>query len=233
MGGVMPRARSEGGFTLPELLVTMFVSMVILLAVFAVLDTVMKRTAETQARVEATQRGRVAMDTITRQLRSQVCLSTTSPAIVDASPNSITFYTDLTNGAAAKKDSIEKRVIAYDSTTRRITQSVYRPTGADPIAFNATATTRVLATDVVLDGGQPLFRYHAFAPATATTGPELSVSLVNPVAADRARIAQIKLAFVVQASRKAVADRVSITMRDDVFVRTANPNETAPNPVCA
>jgi type II secretory pathway pseudopilin PulG len=229
----MTRVRSQDGFTLPELLTTMTVSMVVLLAVFAVLDTVMKRTAETQARIEATQRGRVVMDTMTRQLRSQTCPSTTTPAIADASPNSVTFYTDLTNGAAPRKDSIEKRVLAYDPATKRITQSVYRPTGADPIAFNATATTRVLATDVVPDGGQPVFRYYAYAPAVAPAAPQLTAELVNPVAADRPKIAQIKLAFVVQASRKAVADRVFITMRDDVFVRSANPNDTAPIPLCA
>ena len=67
----------------------------------------------------------------------------------------------------------------------------------------------------------------------SAAAPELSALLVNPVAADRARIAQIKLAFVAQASRTAIADRVSITMRDDVFVRSADPNDTAPNPTCA
>ena len=85
----------------------------------------------------------------------------------------------------------------------------------------------------MLDSGQPLFRYYAYAAAVPPAAPELSAELVNPVAADRARIAQIKLAFVAQASRTAIANRVSITMRDDVFVRSANPNDTAPNPICA
>jgi prepilin-type N-terminal cleavage/methylation domain-containing protein len=227
------RARSQAGFTLPELLVTMSISMVILLGAFALLDTVMKRTGETQGRVEATQAGRQALDVMTRQLRSQVCPSTGVVAIADASPNSITFYTDLTNGSLPQKDRVEKRVLAYDPATRRITESIYRPTGADPIAFATTPTTRELIRNVVPDGSQPLFRYFAFSPATATTAPQLSVPLVNPAAGDRARIAQIRLAFVVKAGKGVATEPASITLRDDVYVRSANPNDSAPTPLCA
>ena len=72
--GMSRRLRSEAGFSLPELLITLTIAGVIMLAAFALVEFVMKRTAEAEQRVEATQRGRIGMDMITRQLRSQVCL---------------------------------------------------------------------------------------------------------------------------------------------------------------
>ena len=56
------------------------------LAVFAILDTSVKQSNAVAGRVNATQRARLAMDTITRQLRSQVCYSPTVPALVVAAP---------------------------------------------------------------------------------------------------------------------------------------------------
>ena len=90
-GRVMRRVRSQEGFTLTELLIAMTAGMVILLAGFGLLETVLKRTGETQLRVEATQRGRQALDVMTRQLRSQVCLNATTPAVAAATANSVTF----------------------------------------------------------------------------------------------------------------------------------------------
>ena len=78
---------------------------------------------------------REALETITQQLRSQVCPSTSIASLAAASANSVTFYADLSNGAAAVKDRVQKRVLTYDPVARTITQSVYLPTGV------GTATT--------------------------------------------------------------------------------------------
>ncbi len=72
-GLLMRRLRSEDGFTLPELLITMAIAMIVSLATFTLIEIVMKRSGEVGARVETTATARTAMDQITRQLRSQVC----------------------------------------------------------------------------------------------------------------------------------------------------------------
>ena len=95
----MTRLRREDGHTLPELLTALGMATVILLATFALLDHVMKRTAETQARVEATQRGRQAMDTMSRALRSSVCLSGTVPAVSQADAST----TDVLHGPRRRR----------------------------------------------------------------------------------------------------------------------------------
>jgi prepilin-type N-terminal cleavage/methylation domain-containing protein len=74
------RLNSERGMTLPEVMVTMVISMILSLATFALVDVTMRQTGEISDRVDGVQRGRVAMDLMTRQLRSQVCLGASAPA---------------------------------------------------------------------------------------------------------------------------------------------------------
>lgn len=242
----MTRLRGQEGFTLPELLTTMSISIIVLLGAFGLLDVVMKRTGETAARVETAQVAREALETMTQQLRSQVCPTTATPSIAAASANSVTFYADLSNGAAAVKDRVQKRVLTYDPAARTLTQSVYLPTGAGtsstppgPTFPAAPSTTRRLATNVDPDG-QSIFRYYAYAPGTAATSTTAAtaatptVELTAPTtAADRARIARIQIAFVTKSANPTMGDRGALTLHDQVVVRSANPNDLAPVPKCA
>ena len=102
------RLSSERGMTLPEVLVTMVIALVLSLATFALVDVTIRRTGEISQRVDGVQRGRVAMDLMTRQLRSQVCLGPNAPSsrsIVAGTATSVTFYVEMgdpsTAGSAA------------------------------------------------------------------------------------------------------------------------------------
>ena len=98
------RARSQSGHTLMELVVAMAIGMGILLIAFHLLDRSLGLTREVSDRVDAVQRGRLAMDTMTRQLRSQVCLGANA-ALVDASADSVTFYSNLGTTGVPEKDT--------------------------------------------------------------------------------------------------------------------------------
>ena len=74
-------------------------------AIFAVIDTSVKQSNAIAGRVNATQRGRLVMDTITRQLRSQVCFSPVVPALIDASDDKVTFYADLSDGTRTAREA--------------------------------------------------------------------------------------------------------------------------------
>ncbi len=95
------RLRQEDGFTLPELLTTMMIGLILVLATLTLVEVTMRRTGESQDRVEALQGGRLAMDTMTRELRSRVCLPRVGDvdapqfSIDAASPDSITVFTDM------------------------------------------------------------------------------------------------------------------------------------------
>jgi type II secretory pathway pseudopilin PulG len=122
-------ARREDGMTLPELLVTLTIAMIITLATFSLVEVTMGRSGEIAARVDAVQRGRSAMDLMTRQLRSQVCLGPTAPAsrsIVAGTATSVTFYVEMGDPSAAGSSAgpnatpvprrVEKRSLTLETT---------------------------------------------------------------------------------------------------------------------
>ena len=106
------RLRSdESGFTLVELLAAMSIGIIILMAAFMLLDRATAISQEIANRQEALQRGRVAMEQIVRELRSQVCLGDEKEPIRVAQDNLVTFYLDMSDGSK----QIEQRTIRYDA----------------------------------------------------------------------------------------------------------------------
>lgn len=228
---MIARLRRADGHTLPELLTALVMATTILLATFALLDHVLNRTAETQARVEATQKGRQAMDTMTRAIRSAVCLSATTPSIIAASGTSVTYYSDLGDGTKPP----EKHVLTYDPTAKRLTQAIYPGTGMAPATTFAASPsqTRQLAENLEPDGTTPIFRFYAYNTASP---PTAALALANPVAAaDLGRIARVSITYVARAGglRSAASQRAASTFTDDVYFRSADPNDPAPYPTCA
>jgi type II secretory pathway pseudopilin PulG len=237
---MIARLRRQDGFTLPELLITISMSMIIALAAFGLLETAIKRTGETQARVEATQRGRQALDVMTRQLRSQVCLSATVPAMVEASPLKAVFYVDLTDGSKPLAERVEKRELIYESAKNRIIERAFVAIpGQNPTVFPASPTrTKVLLEHATPGRWNPavsdtVFRYYAFGTSTP---PQPNVELVNPADTTAlGRIARIEIAYVSNAGKPNAANppRGSMDLHDQVYLRAADPNDPAPYPTCA
>jgi type II secretory pathway pseudopilin PulG len=243
---VTARLRRQDGFTLPELLVGISMGMIVLLATFGLLETVMKRTGETQSRVEATQRGRQTLDFMTRQLRSQSCVDASTPSMIAATPSSVTFVSDLSDGTGGAEKRLEKRTIVYDPAKHTITELTYKSLGVLPVTFAAAPSSkRQLHANVVQDGTEPIFRYFAFVPPTATTPAEASLELTSPTANYYlSRIARIQIAFVSRAGSGATPSPASMSVRDEVYLRSVDPQnpavyvdtpdltETGPFPTC-
>jgi hypothetical protein len=206
------------------------IALVVSLAAFSLIEVVMRRTAETQGRVEASQKGRAAMDTMTRQLRSQVCLATNVPPMAAASDNSVSFYTDLTDPAAKKNP--ELHTITYDPAKRTLVEQDFVGSGTAPsITYPSTPSRiRTLAENVVPQGSTPLFRFYAY---NAATPPRPDTPLSTPLsAANLGLVARIELSFRTLAP-KSTTTRGSIVLEDQVYVRAADPNDPAPTPTCA
>jgi type II secretory pathway pseudopilin PulG len=227
-----PRLRDEGGFTLVELLTAISIGMVILFAAFAVLDRTISASGQIADRSEALQRGRQAMDLITRQLRSQVCVGPTTP-IVSGTDTSMSFYADLTDGTPA--NPINQRTLSYSAATDTITETVTPSSGTYPtLTFTGTPASKPLLTKVkqILDGTtlRPLFRYYAY--QTGTTNGTL-VQLSAPLsAADLKRVALVKVGFRSFAVRPISNDNDSTVLENDVYTRTAVPTQLQGAPEC-
>jgi hypothetical protein len=229
------RLRSDAGVTLVELLVAMSIGMMTLFAVFAVLDTSVKQSNAVAGRVNATQRGRIAMDTITRQLRSQVCYSPVVPALVSGTDNSVKFHTDLSDGTRP----IEQRELIYDPTLKTITERTWAGVGT-PITFPAMTKSRQLLGEVTnrtAPDPTAIFRYYAYniPPVTVpVTPPRPSVLLPTPLSAtDLARVAKIDVGFTTLPPNARPSPAASVTLQNEIYVRVADPNDPAPTPTCA
>ena len=225
----MKRLRHESGVTLVELMVAMMIGTMTILAVYGVLDTSIKQSSKIAGRVNATQRGRITMDTITRQLRSQVCYSATVPALVSGTDTAVKFHVDLTDGAKP----IEQHQISYDSTARTLTERVWPGVGS-PLSFPTQTITRQLTDGVVPRPAPdaPIFRYYAYNTATP---PRPATLLPTPLSAtDLARVAKIEIGFVtLPPGVKTLTFPAASTLQNEIYVRVADPNDPAPTPTCA
>jgi prepilin-type N-terminal cleavage/methylation domain-containing protein len=230
---LMRRLRAHDGFTLPELLVAMTIAMVVSLAAFSLIEFVMKQTGQATGRIDATQRGRTAMETITRQLRSQVCLPSGTPSMVNRTGNltdaaNVSFFVDFGDGSDPTK-APDLHTLSFDAANQQILETdIVGGKNANPVTdlpYSGTPVKKPLLTDVVgLADGTPVFRYYAY-DGTALTPPISAANLK--------KIAQIKVAFMALPSRAKPNARGSVVFQDQIFVRDVDPNVAIPNPTCA
>jgi prepilin-type N-terminal cleavage/methylation domain-containing protein len=232
--------RREDGFSLPELLIALSIALIVSLATFSLVEITMKKSGEVSARVNAAQRGRLAMDTITRELRSQVCISSKTPAMYSASGNEAGFYVDFTDQSSADTPPSLNR-LTYDPATRTIVERRTQGTSnhATPPTFNydlnsaAMNSRKLLLENVVPYKGLPVFQYYAYDSATPPRpSSALSTASGAMAPADLARVARIVITYRARATDRAT-DVGSIVMQDEVYVRSADPNDPAPTPTCS
>jgi prepilin-type N-terminal cleavage/methylation domain-containing protein len=226
---IRARLRCERGFTLIEMLVASLVGMVVLFALLNLLDSAQNASSRTVARVDGTQRGRVAMEQVTQRLRSQICVGGILPLITNdaASPtdaNSVSFYSDLGSGADFLP---EKRRIYVSGTDLR--EKIIAGTGLPPnTTFTNTPRDRLIMQNikpvVVAGVNVPYFRYFIFDTAVV---PQPTIELKPPLAvADRTRIVQIVVSFKAGSSKEA---RVNTDFVNAVYSRAADPGSPDPN----
>jgi prepilin-type N-terminal cleavage/methylation domain-containing protein len=239
--------RRQDGFTLPELLVTLSIAMIVTLATFSLVEVVMHRSGEIAARVETTASARTAMDQITRQLRSQVCAwrNDVAPAwanarsIESATPTSVVFFTDLGDETAGTTAERHEVAVDGDAIVERVTAG--RPGNPDTAKVTysyagVNTITRPLLTRVTLlenPAAAPataLFRYYRF----NTANPPQPITEIAPgralTAAEVEQIAKIGVTYKVWPENG--SDKGATTLQNEVYIRTADPNAPTPKPTC-
>jgi prepilin-type N-terminal cleavage/methylation domain-containing protein len=222
--------REESGFTLVELLVACLIGTIVLLASFMMLDSSIVLTGKVTDRVDRTQRARGAMEEITRELRSQVCPSAGTPALIDAQDYSITFYSFM----GLRPFIPDKRQISWDTNTNSVIESVWAGSGTPGnFSWAATPATKTILTDVKppyasgTSGPRgPVFKYYAPGAASPFTAPL--------AATDLGATSRITIDFVTYAQSRNTTGTTT-TLQNEVYVRTADPNGAAGStaPECA
>jgi Tfp pilus assembly protein PilW len=228
--------RSEEGFTLPELLVGIIIGMIVVIASLNVLDNTVSLGTKVSKRVDATQRGRTGLDRITRDLQSMVCVpgDPAQDALIAGSDNSVDVYADLGDGSASRPP--QRRTITYTPATRRLTESVYTPTGtAGAYVFPTTPTaTTTLLSDVIQDGSTPIFTYYPIdsTPDDDVAPTALSTSAGALAATDLDNVARIRITFKALPSNRSTAKPGDAVMQDDVYRSAVDPNSADTTPQC-
>jgi hypothetical protein len=245
----MSRLRQEAGMTLMELLTAVTIGMIVMLGMFALLDNTVRMNTNAMAKTDAMQRGRLAMDVMTQELRSQVCLDNLAgPAIVPNVTNATTieFYSDFSEGDGTVPPT--KRRLQYDPVTGDVTTAVWMTNVLEPRPGDfpvAPANRQMRLENIALQkdaGGNtiPFLRYYAYRWVGNPARPEASLELVPPIDANEARrVARIDVTLMSQPL--GANDRTKgVNLTDQVMARHSDPNlakwdvanPTLPDPRC-
>jgi type II secretory pathway component PulJ len=215
--------REESGFTLVELLVACLVGIIILLASFMMLDSSVVLTGKVTDRVDRTQRARVTMEQITRDLRSQVCPSAAVPALIEGQDYSVKFYSFMGSGAFVP----DIREISWDTNTNSLIEKRWAGSGTSPYTTwpSSPTTTRTLLSDVQPPpANAPVFAYYPTSGSTPYSAPLSSGNL--------GATSKVTIIFRTYAQSKNISGP-TITLQNEVFARTADPNAASTTPLCA
>jgi hypothetical protein len=236
--------------TLTEVLITLVIAVILSLAAFSLIDVTMRRAGEINTRVDSVQRGRGAMDEMTRELRSQICLGS-SPArvVVAATATSVTFYAytgdsstkaSAVSGTATPTPVIPERLsFSLESGTIIERRWVGTPAPAQTLGYtfaaNPTRTRQLLKPAELVTPTDPkltpaLFRYYAYDPATDTPTKLL---VPNPELSDEQmrQIASIQINFRALPTVPRPDGRAGAPLLDDVTSRTLDPNTDSELPI--
>ena len=220
------RLRDQRGFTLVELLVSMTIGVAVLLATFAIFDSALLAQGRVDDRTDSIARGRTAMEQIVQQLRSQVCLGPSLPAIEYGDDDEVRFYADLANTTFVP----ERRVLRFAGGA--LTESDYSGRasgGSPPYTFSTTPSRTRVILDRMAGTGVPFFTYYGF---DGRTPPQPTNQLPVPLSnTDRALVVQIRVSYMALPSR-ASSSSTGEPFEADVFVRTADPSDPEHSPLC-
>jgi type II secretory pathway pseudopilin PulG len=225
--------RDESGQTLVELMIATVIGLIVVFAAFLMLENSMRQNTNISMREEATQKGRLAMELITRELRSQVCIGSATPAIVPGSNDtSITFTDDLSGNVNPPM----KRTLTYvpaptgspANTPGKITETRIQGAGFPPnTTFNGPATTVTVVTNVLPIQSVPVFQYYQFDTTTGGVGLFPTPMAIPLDAVRAAQAVDVKVSFRIFGSGKANANvdqRLASSFQNDVYTRVANPS---------
>jgi prepilin-type N-terminal cleavage/methylation domain-containing protein len=227
----MALVRDERGFTLVELLVSLVIGMVVILAAWNLLDASGRLATRTQDRVDAAQRGRLAMDVIGSELRSQVCLPGAVPPVASGATSSdFTFYSNLGDQNSPPQ---KRRFFIQSGAIREQTWlGTFAGSGTNlTVNWSATPTTRTLVGPVGQVGTAPYFRFWGFdANLPATINQPLDALPLS--ATDAGRVVQVDVSFASRPTGATVTSKRDSIFQQSIYFRTADPMDPGKGPKC-
>jgi hypothetical protein len=193
---VIRRLRSEErGLTLIEVSVGALIGVVVMLGLFAFLDTTSKSSQKTAARIDAAKLGRPVIASIMDRLHSTCVAPDLAPILQGSKDDSIWFLNQ--TGSAVTVTPLKRNISWSGDTTKTLNESIYPSTGGsapDWTFSSSPSSTRIMLKPVQRVGTTPIFRYYAY----GSTGTISTTPLPTPLSAtDAAKVVQVTVSFQV------------------------------------
>jgi prepilin-type N-terminal cleavage/methylation domain-containing protein len=203
------RLSDERGFTLVELMAAMVVGMIVLFALFAIVDNAVRLQSRAVDSIEANDRGRLGMDLISQQLSSRVCLSGGQGSLVSGAANEVEFFASLGLTPESTTDSqrlvLQRRRLTYRPASNDVREEVWvgtqpapaLPPGPADLPPAAPTRTHTIVSGVAPVGTTPFFSYFSMTGDPPQPTQRLSTPLAS---AELSTAARINVSFVAQGS---------------------------------
>ena len=220
----------DSGYTMMEMVVVVMILGIVLAMVQTTLILTQRTVAGSGSRVNQTQQARVAIDSITKVLRTAVLpsqlngtgTSSTAAAFIQGTKISVQFYANINNDSNIVGPSqVSYNVDAAGTLTEKIQPPDAHAAGNYNYLYTCTtcATTRILARNVSTT--QAMFTYYTkngatIADAVLTAADLSSVDSVDVVVMVKASANQ-----TIQATT--LYERVTLPNADSVAIATSSP----------
>lgn len=191
------------GYTLVETIVVIALFSLIMLTIFTLILSFYRQNDYAVQQSAAIQNARIAVTTLVKDLREATVSESGSYPLVQLSPNSIRFYSDI------DRDEAVEQVHYYINSQFQLVKESVDPIGS-PALYNSTPTTTYVANHIRNDFMNiDIFRYFD------ATGTEIT----NLNDADAVRFIEVNLVVNVDPIRQPE----EFVLRSSAFIRNLRP----------
>lgn len=189
----LPALRDDAGMSLPEMIVTIAIGMVVLFAALTIMDLGFTSSAKVQDRTDAAARSRIALDRVTTLLQAQVCNGDKKP-ITAATGNSVTFTANL--GQMTDPPLQYRLSYSGGTLTEEQAQLSAFPDAKGYRAPQAFGAPRTIMTGTEPESaGKPVFSYWGTSDTTTIVPVRFGSDSVSPLPADLGKVLQVDVAL--------------------------------------
>jgi type II secretory pathway component PulJ len=224
--------RDERGTTLVELMVALMAGLVIISALTMVIMTTMHGTARVTARVEATQRARIALVRLMQELHSACISPEIAPVKEKSEGNALRFVHQ--TGTEVQPTPVLS-VVSYSSGTLTQADFAYASgTAPNWIFAESASSTKTLLTKVApVSPSSSIFSYYRYSGGTLSTTPQ-----ATPLSKTESELTvEVRAALTAEPEKASVVRDAGsgATVQDAATLRLTPPsfNEGSPAKPCA
>jgi Tfp pilus assembly protein PilW len=238
-----PHFHDEHGFTLVEMLVTLVTGILVTLATLSVLDISISQSSRISERVDADQRGRLAMEKIIQELHSSCTSYEAIPVGEESNAEKLVLVSQ--PSSAAVLTSVTQHVITYNEAKHTLTDTSYPSTNTaseldTPWKFATTASgTQTLLTGVnktVVKEGEtmktvPIFQYFKYSGSELSSTPLADSPHLEKENAENT--AEVTVSFNTAPTSERTTGARTVDLSDSAVLRFDPASATGSNEPCA